>query len=267
MAGPASPPPSPGVPGPRLSSILPLVLSLPSAALDPAQLQGRRCVWGMGHSTLPLQLGSPHAGAGRGSKSGSCPGRGWSLWCWCCSVKESCPSWCAPCLLPWARAQGLLRFAWLSVPALVVATRLLRWWGKVGMSSGSQAVGQREGSAGPREPQSSPVGGLLTQGLLLEVGALQAVFRCRPVGMRGHRRHPPEGTDLPPALGTALSRGQCDAGSPIRRQVSSSPARPRSCPRRAAEGSYRFLGSYMKRKLSSRKPASDSQGNLCLRLL
>lgn len=36
--------------------------------------------------------------------------------------------------------QGLQRLLWLSDVA--GAARLLRWWGKVGMSSGSQAVGR-----------------------------------------------------------------------------------------------------------------------------
>ena len=36
--------------------------------------------------------------------------------------------------------QGLQRRLWLSVPKDVAGVaRLLRWWGKVGMSSGSQA--------------------------------------------------------------------------------------------------------------------------------
>lgn len=79
-------------------------------------------------------------------------------------------------------AQGLLRLAWLSIP--VLAARLFRWCGKVGISSGSQAVGHREGSAGPKASQSCPAPGwgILTQGLLLEVGALQAVLGCGPVG-------------------------------------------------------------------------------------
>lgn len=36
--------------------------------------------------------------------------------------------------------QGLQRLLWLSDVA--GAARLFRWWGKVGMSSGSQAVGR-----------------------------------------------------------------------------------------------------------------------------
>ena len=53
----------------------------------------------------------------------------------------------------------MLRFAWLSVPALAAAARLLRWWGKVGMSSGSQAAGQKgEGGVrgGPELPSPTP---------------------------------------------------------------------------------------------------------------
>lgn len=47
--------------------------------------------------------------------------------------------------------QGLQRLLWPS-PA-VGAARLLRWWGKVGMSSGSQAAGRgRQQWAGPLGP-------------------------------------------------------------------------------------------------------------------
>lgn len=42
--------------------------------------------------------------------------------------------------------QGLPRLPWLSAPALTGAARLLRWWGKVGMSSGSQAGEKGRGS-------------------------------------------------------------------------------------------------------------------------
>lgn len=82
------------------------------------------------------------------------------------------------------RAQGLARFAWVSVPVLVLAARLLRWWGKVGMSSGSQAgEAQRQVSRG-QALQPWLVGNVLTQGLLLEVRTIQAVFCRRPVGTR-----------------------------------------------------------------------------------
>lgn len=112
----------------------------------------------------------------------------------------------------WAQAQGRHRLLCPSVAA--GAARLLRWWGKVGMSSGSQAVGEGQlqgwsgegapGGACSRSRQDStlkltlthrlpssfpivpalgshPIGtsprrsGELTQGLLLEVGTLQAV--------------------------------------------------------------------------------------------
>lgn len=122
------------------------------------------------------------------------------------------------------RPQGLQRRLWLSAPEDVAgAARLLRWWGKVGMSSGSQAAGRgllSAGWGGPPTPPSAPLlalhavpaaraaracsgptahlpnsgpgpdrdpsqalargWGRLTQGLLLEVGALQAVASCRP---------------------------------------------------------------------------------------
>lgn len=66
-------------------------------------------------------------------------------------------------------AQGLARFAWLSAPVLALAARLLRWWGKVGMSSGSQAgEAQRQVSRG-QALRPWLVGNVLTQGLFLEV--------------------------------------------------------------------------------------------------
>lgn len=113
-----------------------------------------------------------------------------------------------------------------------------------GCGAGTGSVGQEGGSARPTAP--CPSEGRLTQRLLLEVGALQAVLCCCSAGTRGHSRNPhPKGADLP--LGAAPPRG--DTSSP------------------AHASSYRFLGSYMKRKWSSRSPASESQGNLCLRLL
>lgn len=98
-------------------------------------------------------------------------------------------------------AQGLLRLAWLS--SAVPAARLFRWWGKVGISSGSQAVGHRRVSRAQSLPVlPCPRTGVLTQGLLLEIGALQAILGRGPVGTRASSR------DYP-SLGDSVGQVPC----------------------------------------------------------
>lgn len=157
--------PSLGIPGPHLSPLLALGPRSPGRRLEPAL---------------------------------SCTGR-WmeelSPWRWDCWA-EGIPLSQDTSGLFQGTAQGLLRLAWLSTA--VLAARLFRWCGKVGISSGSQAVEHRQGSAGPTasQPCPAPARGVLTQGLLLEVGTLQAVLGRGPAGETSGRDHPSLGDSV-----------------------------------------------------------------------
>lgn len=191
--------------------------------------------WPWGHAHPAPDWSLPHPTQGDGFRSH--PGNSWSPWSWDCWAEgihlsqdtshcsqgqlRACCAWPgsrSPCWPP-ACSGGVGRWA------SALAHRL---WG-------------REGSAGPKASQSHPAPGwgILTQGLLFEVGTLQAVLGCGPAGKK---------------------KGKWQGLSQL--GVCSLPYPPH-----ILLGSYLFLGSYMKRKLSRRSPASESQGNLCFRLL
>ena len=115
----------------------------------------------------------------------------------------------------------------------------------------------------PRQCQQ----GRLTQGLLLEVGALQAIAGRRPgeetslfTGPRPSQAHLPHSCPAEPHLPGSLPHNR-KLGKPTEPRQ----GRPDSC----ACGPFQhlFLGSYMKRRFIRRRPASESHGNLCFRLL
>lgn len=93
--------------------------------------------------------------------------------------------------------QGLHRLLWPSA----VAARLFRWWGKVGMSSGSQAVGRRilqgsrEGGRASLQSEFSstrgtdPSGGPFPKGL----HTLHSPLHCTAPGAHPLRTEEPEG--------------------------------------------------------------------------
>lgn len=137
--------------------------------------------WPWGHAHPAPDWSLPHPTQGDGFRSH--PGNSWSPWSWDCWAEgihlsqdtshcsqgqlRACCAWPgsrSPCWPP-ACSGGVGRWA------SALAHRL---WG-------------REGSAGPKASQSHPAPGwgILTQGLLFEVGTLQAVLGCGPAGTKG----------------------------------------------------------------------------------
>lgn len=113
---------------------------------------------------------SPHVDTRSSGAVAGSGAAGWSSWwvlartCW----KGARLTWTAG--LADASRQGLLRLLW---PEAAAGARLLRWWGKVGMSSGSQAAGRGllstglgRASQGTGEPQAGSASGLNSTPLL-----------------------------------------------------------------------------------------------------
>ena len=137
--------------------------------VDPAQPPDGRATRRQSHQVAPGRPASGCLGL-QGAPTGipPCPHPAVLGQRWAEEVQEAVQSagaagWSWPSDRPGPRGprpQGLQRRLWLSAPEDVAgAACLLRWWGKVGMSSGSQAAGRGPLSArweGPPTPPSAP---------------------------------------------------------------------------------------------------------------